>query len=227
VRVRYGIVAQADLLLIAFASVLLALASNRWSGTDRWIAALFFDPAAGAFTLRQNWLLSVVLHDSLKWLSVAVWGALLLGWIGLRIGGGRAALRRRAGFVLLASFAAVLAVNLLRAQSAHSCPWYLADFGGSAAFFRLFDPVPGNAGPGRCLPSGHAASAFMWLAVLPVLTGRRRVQACAGVLLLGGVAGLVQVVRGAHFLSHILLTAAACALVCGLAALAFRSAPPK
>ena len=204
---------HADLLAVAVLSALLALWSNRWSDGDLITAAWFFDAAAGAFPLRRHWLLSAVLHDGLKWLAVLVWLGLLAGWSVLRLRGAAAELRGRLAFVLVASLLAVIAVNLARAQSAHSCPWYVADFGGSGQFFRLLDPRPEEAGPGKCLPSGHAATAFMWLALLPALTGARRRLTLAGVLLLGGVAGAVQVARGAHFPSHILLSAALCALV--------------
>jgi membrane-associated PAP2 superfamily phosphatase len=204
---------HADLLAVSVLSALLALWSNRWSDGDLITAAWFFDAAAGAFPLRRQWLLSAVLHDGLKWLAVLVWLGLLAGWSVLRLRGAAAELRGRLAFVLVASLLAVIAVNLARAQSAHSCPWYVADFGGSGQFFRLLDPRPEEAGPGKCLPSGHAATAFMWLALLPALTGARRRLTLAGVLLLGGVAGAVQVARGAHFPSHILLSAALCALV--------------
>ena len=204
---------HADLLAVAVLSALLALWSNRWSDGDLITAAWFFDAAAGAFPLRRQWLLSAVLHDGLKWMAVLVWLGLLAGWSVLRLRGAAAELRGRLAFVLVASLLAVIAVNLARAQSAHSCPWYVADFGGSGQFFRLLDPRPEEAGPGKCLPSGHAATAFMWLALLPALTGARRRLTLAGVLLLGGVAGAVQVARGAHFPSHILLSAALCALV--------------
>ncbi len=204
---------HADLLAVSVLSALLALWSNRWSDGDLITAAWFFDAAAGAFPLRRHWLLSAVLHDGLKWLAVLVWLGLLAGWSVLRLRGAAAELRGRLAFVLVASLLAVIAVNLARAQSAHSCPWYVADFDGSGQFFRLLDPRPEEAGPGKCLPSGHAATAFMWLALLPALTGARRRLTLAGVLLLGGVAGAVQVARGAHFPSHILLSAALCALV--------------
>lgn len=204
---------HADLLAVAVLSALLALWSNRWTDGDLITAAWFFDAAAGAFPLRRQWLLSAVLHDGLKWLAVLVWLGLLAGWSVLRLRGAAAELRGRLAFVLVASLLAVIAVNMARAQSAHSCPWYVADFGGSGQFFRLLDPRPEEAGPGKCLPSGHAATAFMWLALLPALTGARRRLTLAGVLLLGGVAGAVQVARGAHFPSHILLSAALCALV--------------
>ena len=204
---------QVDLLIVAVLSALLALWSNRWSDGDLTSVAHFFDATTGVFPLRRQWLLSAVLHDGVKWLAVLVWIALLGGWAAMRLRAVAGELRSRLAFVLLASLLAVVAVNVARAQSAHSCPWYLADFGGQGQFFRLLDARPVQPGPGRCLPSGHAATAFMWLALLPVLTGARRRLALAGVLLLGGVAGTVQVARGAHFPSHILLSAALCALV--------------
>ena len=213
---------HADLLAVAVLSVLLALWSNRWSDGDLITATWFFDAATGAFPLRRQWLLSAVLHDGLKWLAVLVWLGLLTGWTVLRLRGAAAELRGRLAFVLLASLLAVIAVNVARAQSAHSCPWYLADFGGQGHFFRLLEMRPTEPGPGKCLPSGHAATAFMWLALLPVLVGARRRLALTGVLLLGGVAGTVQVARGAHFPSHILLSAALCALVVWICAVLAR-----
>lgn len=204
---------HADLLVVALLSALLALWSNRWSDADLTTVAYFFDAATGSFPLRRQWLLSAVLHDGLKWLAVLVWAALLAGWVVLRVRGVADDLRRRLVFVLVASLLAVIAVNVARAQSAHSCPWYLDAFGGQGQFFRLLDMRPAEPGPGRCLPSGHAATAFMWMALLPVLAGAQRRWVLAGVLLLGGLAGAVQVVRGAHFPSHILLSAALSTLV--------------
>ncbi|WP_430432825.1 phosphatase PAP2 family protein [Methyloversatilis sp.] len=213
---------HADLLAVAVLSALLALWSNRWSDADLTSVAHFFDAATGTFPLRRQWLLSAVLHDGLKWLAVVVWVSLLAGWIVMCLRGVAGDLRRRLAFVLVASLLAVIAVNLARAQSAHSCPWYVGDFGGRGQYFRLLEMRPTEPGPGKCLPSGHAATAFMWLALLPVLVGARRQLALAGVLLLGGVAGTVQVARGAHFPSHILLSAALCALVVWICAVLAR-----
>lgn len=213
---------HADLLAVALLSALLALWSNRWSDADLTSVAYFYDAATGSFPLRRQWLLSAVLHDGLKWLAVLVWAALLAGWAVLRVRGVAGELRSRLAFVLLASLLAVVAVNVARAQSAHSCPWYLEAFGGQGQFFRLLDMRPAAPGPGRCLPSGHAATAFMWMALLPVLAGAQRLWVLAGVLLLGGLAGSVQVARGAHFPSHILLSAALCTLVVWVCALMAR-----
>lgn len=219
---------DADLPVLALACALFALWSNRWSGADFWLSSQFYDAASGGFALRRDMIWSRVLHEGVKWLTVAAWLGGLAVWSVLRWRRPAAfELHANVAFVLRVSLAAVLAVNLLRSQSVHSCPWHLAAFGGDAAFFRLFDSLPDAAGPGRCLPSGHAASLFMWLAVLPVMSGRPRAMALCGILLLGAAAGAVQIVRGAHFASHILLTASACAVVVYLAALARRFRSPE
>lgn len=213
---------NADLMAVALAGFVLALWSNRWSDVDLWLSALLHDPSSGGFPLRRDGVGSQLLHDGVKWLSVAGWMLVVTGGVFLHLRKrDEARLCRRFAFVAGASLAAVLAVNVLRALSEHSCPWHLADFGGTAQFYRLFDALPANPGPGHCLPSGHAAGAFMWLAALPMLSGRARKAALAGTLGLGLFAGAVQIARGAHFLSHILLSAAVCALVVLAAALIF------
>src|SRR5690606_4606321 len=84
---------------------------------------------------------------------------------------------------------------------------------GTADFFRIGDPLPLHPGSGRCFPSGHASVAFMWIAA--VYASRRWLpqytkQLIAIVLMPALVAGGVQIARSAHFLSHILFSAALC-----------------
>jgi membrane-associated PAP2 superfamily phosphatase len=205
-----------DLYVLALVCMLSALAVSRWSDVDLNLSRQFFEPLTGHFPRREDVLWRRVLHDGLKWLAVLGWTGGLVFWCAAR---GPAASRRRrdAAFVLATSLAVVLTVSGARAMSAHSCPWSLSAFGGAAQYFRLFDAVPAAAGAGRCLPSGHASSAFMWLALLPVLRTRTRRFVLAAVLLGGVFAGWVQVARGAHFLSHVLLSGAISALVvaCG------------
>jgi membrane-associated PAP2 superfamily phosphatase len=89
----------------------------------------------------------------------------------------------------------------------------LSAFGGTAEYFRFFDAAPQNPGPGRCAPSGHAASGFVWLAGFIALRDVDRTAALSALafsLVLGALTGLTQLARGAHFLSHVLLTAWIC-----------------
>ena len=211
--------AQRGSILGIAALVCLALISNRFSNLDLIISGWFYDATTQRFPLRNEWLWSTLLHEGEKWLAVGLVMALIAVW-GFSFRGNaarnqafRAAVRSFAAFTVAVALLAAGVVALVKGLSAHSCPWHLALFGGTADFFRLGDPLPLHPGSGRCLPSGHASVAFMWIAAmyasrrwLPQYTKRLILL----VSMLGLVAGGVQIARGAHFLSHILLSAALC-----------------
>ncbi len=204
--------ARAELGWLA-AALALIIVLARYTPLDHALTGLFYDPVTQRFPLRDQAFWAVVMHTGLKYLSLALWFALLLWWISLRRRPSRQPLRRAMGFTLLVTLLAALAVSSLRAVSPHSCPWDLSAFGGSAEYFRFFDAAPLNPGPGRCVPSGHAATGFVWLAGYIALRGVDRTAARVALgfsLLFGILAGLTQLARGAHFLSHVLLTAWIC-----------------
>ncbi|HJS37023.1 MAG TPA: phosphatase PAP2 family protein [Burkholderiales bacterium] len=181
------------------------------SALDFRLSALAYSPEARAFPLRDAWLAEAIGHKGLKHLSLALW----LGLLGIA-SASRAwrgeLLRSVLGVALAAS-----AVSVLRGWSAHSCPWDLATFGGSAEWFPVFGEVPANPGPGRCLPSGHASTGFGLFALYFALREAHPRHALASLALawaLGLLATAVQVARGAHFLSHGLWTAWVCWAVC-------------
>jgi membrane-associated PAP2 superfamily phosphatase len=204
--------ARVELGWLAAALALIFLLA-RYTPLDHALTGLFYDPAAQRFPLKDQAFWAMIMHTGLKYLGLAVWFGLLLWWISLRRKPSRRPLCRAFGFTLIAAPLAALSVSALRAVSAHSCPWDLSLFGGTAEYFRFFDAVPLNPGPGRCAPSGHAASGFAWFAAYAGLRGvdrRAAHMALAFALLLGTLTGITQLARGAHFVSHILLTAWIC-----------------
>jgi membrane-associated PAP2 superfamily phosphatase len=203
---------RAELWWLAAAFALIIVLA-RYTPLDHVLTGLFYDPVTQRFPLKDQAFWAVVMHTGLKYLSVVVWFALLLWWMSLRRQPSRHPLRRAMGFTLLVTLLAALVVSFLRAISPHSCPWDLSAFGGTAEYFRFFDAVPLNPGPGRCVPSGHAASGFVWLTGYIALRGvdlKAAHVALAFSLLFGILTGLTQLARGAHFLSHVLLTAWIC-----------------
>ena len=170
----------------------------RYTSLDHALTGFFYDPATRQFPLRESAFWAVFMHSGLKYLSVAVWFALLVYWITLRRQPSRQPLRRALGFTLLLAPLAALTVSSLRAISAHSCPWELSLFGGTADYFRFFDSVPLNPGSGRCAPSGHAASGFVWLTAWIALRGVDQTKARFALvfaLVLGFLTGLTQLAR--------------------------------
>lgn len=153
---------------------------------DRELITPFYDPRTRTFPLRDAWPLAVLGHTGPKWLMVGFW-LLCLAW-------GRS-LRR--GAVYMALIAGI--VELLKHYSAHSCPWDLPEYGGN------------QPEAGRCLPAAHPIAGFALLGLYLALRecGQQTTAryAMAAALVIGILAGAVQVVRGAHFPSHVLWTA--------------------
>lgn len=196
---RWLAVQAAGLALAALAILLLAR-----SGLDFAISALAYSPQARSFPLKDAWALAVLGHSALKYFAVAVWLALPV------VAASAPRWRAVALHAFLAIALAAFAVAGLREVSAHSCPWDLADFGGAAQWYPVLGAVPVAPGPGRCLPAAHASTGFALLGLYFALRDsnpRLARWALALSLLLGLVAGAVQVARGAHFVTHALWTA--------------------
>ncbi len=185
----------------------LALLFSVWEavGGDRWLADMA--GSAAGFPLRNQWLLTDVVHGDGRLLAWALALALCLG-VWWPVG----ALRRLdlaqrlqlAGTVLLS----VALVSLLKSVNPAACPWSLTAYGG------LVEPVSHWAwwakpmgGRGGCFPAGHASAGFAFISgyfvfrpVAPALARRWLLGALAA----GLVLGVAQQWRGAHFMSHTL-----------------------
>lgn len=205
----------ANVIVLALAGLAL-LWLARDGRIDFAIAQLFFDSARGGFYLRDQYWLSVVGHDVLKWFALIVWlgmfAAAILSLFSLRLKIACAEL----WWFCVASIAAVLWVSWLKSHNAHACPWDLDVFGGVKPWYPLLGTPPLDE-PGRCWPGGHAAGGFSLLAGYFVWRDSNRSLArfwLMSSLTLGFVMSLTQVARGAHLLSHNLWTAWWCALVC-------------
>lgn len=201
------------------------------SGLDMALIALFGN--AQGFPWRDHWLTAGVLHQGGRWLSIGLFVLTVVAcmrpfgpWRGLSV-------RERVWWFGVTVLCLVLIPQIKR-YSATSCPWDLQAFGGAAQHLShwqgLLKPTLGDGGPGRCFPSGHASGAFSFLAIGLVLrrhaprTARRWVL---GLCALGGVFGLAQMARGAHFASHTLYTAWICATLTALSWHALQAHRPR
>ena len=197
------------------ALALLTITVSRYSNIDLAVSSWFYDTSTGSFPLKDTFLFSRILHDGTRefsiglWLlcSVITWRArhteAFLGWL----------------FVILTALLAVGINGWFKHNSMHSCPWSLTEFGGSADYFRAFETLPAIPGPGRCLPSGHAAVGFMWIPLIYACALWRPQHLCKALLIIVPFAvlcGGIQVARGAHFVTHVMWTAVVCGLTTSL-----------
>lgn len=195
-------------LWVTLAALALLLAWDA-SGLDRSVSA--WVGGHEGFPWRDAWLTRQVLHDGGRWLAGLVLALLVADALWRAPPGGLSAGARWAaiGIVLLN----LIAVPTIKRSSATSCPWDLAEFGGAARFVPHWAWGVSDGGPGHCFPSGHAVAAFAFFALYfawrethPTIA-RRWLLAT---LVAGAVFGAAQVMRGAHFVSHVGWSAWAC-----------------
>ena len=206
--------------LIALGVGLLLLLALEATSVDLQLARLFFDATTGAFRWREHGFFTRVSHDGLRMLSGLAVAWLLLGlWRPLGV---LRRLPRSARLYLVGNVAlCLIAIALLKRISYSHCPWDLTLFGGHAEYLRLLQWPDADSVRGRCMPAGHALSAFAfvagWFALRPHAPALARAW-LATVLVFGAWAGLAQQVRGAHFLSHSLWSLWLCVALATLTA---------
>jgi len=179
-------------------------------GLDLPISRLFAD--GDGFPLRDQWFVSVVLHSGARWLGWAIALVLVVGiWKPLPFAR-RLTRHERATWVAI-TIACALLIPLLKLASLTSCPWSLSEFGGTATHVSHWLIGRADGGSGRCFPAGHATAAFCFLPGYFILrpVARAAARRWLGVTLAAGVVlTMVQVVRGAHYVSHSLWTGWCC-----------------
>ena len=193
---------------------LLALLTWDFSGLDlrvmHWIAS------PQGFALRHNWWMEQLLHDQVRHAAILVYlGVLVMVWLPM---GRFKDLRQLQRFeICVGSTLGLVLINVLKRYSLTSCPWDLADFGGVGTYVSHWNWALSDGGSGHCFPGGHASSALAFAALsLPWLVSgddqnrRWGTRILWAVLLLGGLLGVVQTLRGAHYPSHTLWTGWMC-----------------
>jgi len=194
----------------ALALGLAALLSWDASGLDLWVMRRLGD--AAGFAWRDAWFTTQLVHKGGRLLSFGLVAFILL--VNLRPAQllPRLTRRERLGW-LLTTLLCLAVVALIKRVSLTSCPWDLAEFGGTAHYISHWALGLSDGGGGHCFPSGHASAAFAFLCggwALARAYPRLARAWLAAVIVLGIVYGTGQMLRGAHYPSHTMWTAWIC-----------------
>lgn len=119
---------------------------------------------------------------------------------------------RRHFFVALLTLASVpIFIGQLKAATNVFCPSEIRRYGGDVPYVRVLESYPDGDRPsrkGRGFPAGHASGGFALLALSGLARTRRsQLMLIAFALAAGSAMGLYQMAKGAHYLSHTVVTA--------------------
>jgi membrane-associated PAP2 superfamily phosphatase len=186
---------------------LVAITAWDASGLDLMVSRLFGD--AAGFAWRDHWFVAGVVHENARWVAWGI-GLVLLASVWRPLPFARACPRPVRIWWVATTLACVALIPLMKVVSLTSCPWSLAEFGGTAQHVSHWAFGQADGGPGRCFPAGHATAAFCFLAGYFALRDSAPLWArrwLIATLSFGAVLAAVQVMRGAHYVSHSLWTA--------------------
>lgn len=196
------------------ALVLLSLVLLGLHGDLLW-ADWLFAREGHQWTLKSAYLTETVLHRYGRDASVAALVVVLGGAIGSTFNPRLARWRAPLVFLVVSTLLSALTVAWVKSWSNMDCPWDLVRYGGDRDYIGLFARRPPDMPHGRCFPAGHASAGFAWLALYFFFLAtqprwRWRWLGLGIGLITGTVFGLSQQLRGAHFVSHDVWTAAIC-----------------
>ncbi|WP_293623502.1 phosphatase PAP2 family protein [Salinisphaera sp.] len=198
-------------LLIHPALILIAgLVVTRGFAIDRLWADALYRLEGGHWALRNAWFTARLLHEYGQRFSI-VWGVGLLAFTALSLCLSRLRSWRRSLVCLCASvLSSLLLVSLSKHWLALPCPWDLQRYGGDL-LGHAYALYPGEVG--GCFPAGHAAGGYCLVGLYFLARDQHLQRPWLWLLpaaFIGPVYGLAQQLRGAHFLSHDLVSAALC-----------------
>lgn len=198
-----------------------SLASHQ-SGLDIYLARTIFniEGASTGFAWKNNYWLSDIIHEEGRSLAKRLFFLNLFLLIASRFVDRLRPWGMAFAYILLSTLLSTGLIGVFKSLTTLPCPQSLAEFGGSREWVNIWRIIDPSLPRGHCYPAGHSSAGYAWLClgfVSPFASRRFYLCLLPGILL-GLVFGVTQQLRGAHFLSHDLLTAGISWLVAGATA---------
>lgn len=179
---------------------------------DRSIADYFYSIQGNSWAWKETWIAEDFFHKGGRSLSLLMAFALLLVVIMSRFSFWLSPHKTALLYLFVATAGSSLLISLLKSTLALSCPWEFDRYGGDLAYANVFEQLVLRNGEG-CFPAGHASAGYAWIAAYFFgvhYQSRWRWPGLVIPLLVGVALGVVQQIRGAHFISHDLWSLAVC-----------------
>ncbi|WP_227611123.1 MULTISPECIES: phosphatase PAP2 family protein [unclassified Acinetobacter] len=186
-------------LVLLFSTALLMLIFIPIAGSLDQMLSLPWVNHSGYY-LRENQFLVKFGHEFLKNLVIIIAMIHVVLWIKFIFQKSFSPLRSITGVVVIGMMISISVIGIFKSQSVHACPWTLL-----RVHANHIDWLKSLHVHGKCFPGGHASAGFslliLYFAYRPFYPKLARYGLILA-LVMGSLMSTVQMVRGAHFLSH-------------------------
>lgn len=221
-------------ILVTGLILVLTLVVFETTSLDLLVQDRLYDPVRGWCINREAPVPKMIFYDAPK-VIIGVIGAFLV--LCVAVPASKFAnfpfSRREAAFLLVCLGLIPLTAGTLKKTTGVFGPWKIARYGGEQPCRTLLESIPYVAGQarGRGFPAAHCSGAFALMGLFFVANGKRARRAgLAFGLAAGWTVGIYQMLKGAHYLSHTVVTMIVAWLMVQLLARAFGlggAAPPE
>lgn len=199
-------------LVVSLAALVAVFVLFEFTGADLAVQDRLFDFATGKWRVdAKDSLGRALFYNGPKYLIIAAAVALLV----LAVAPGRWRERIRVDRCgLVVALLTLASVPVLAGQGKATtnvfCPYENRRYGGDVAYIKVLERFPDDDRParkGRGFPAGHSSGGFALIGLLWLRRGRAwRAGVIALALIVGWWMGGYQMLKGAHYLSHTVVT---------------------
>jgi membrane-associated PAP2 superfamily phosphatase len=205
-----------DLWIIGFIALIVFLLAL-FDGDTMIARYFFFDTTTNEWIARHDWWANELLHTGGRNLMRLVGVLALVAWAASFRSARLAAHRVDLGYFAACMVLVPLTIGVLKQVTNVDCPWDLQGFGGNMPVIHWFESRPAELPHAACFPGAHSSSAFALFGLFFLWRASRPTWATIALLttlMLGGAFSLAQQSRGAHFLSHDVVSGLLAWLIC-------------
>lgn len=205
-----------DLWIIGFVALFLLMLAL-FDGDVMIARYFFFDATTNEWIARHDWWANELLHTGGRNLMRLVGVLALVAWAASYRSMRLSAYRADLGYFAACMVLVPLTIGILKQITNVDCPWDLQGFGGSMPVIHWFESRPADLPRAACFPGAHSSSAFALFGLFFIWRSTKPAWATGALLCtlaLGAAFSIAQQSRGAHFLSHDIVSALLAWLIC-------------
>jgi len=195
------------LLVLGLVSIIIAVSDG-----DRGVADYFYSIQGNNWVWKNSWTAEVFFHQGGRNFSLLLAMLLLIFLIVSYLNPLFSSHKKPLLYFFLATAGSSLLISCLKSLLAVSCPWEFYRYGGDLPYTGVVEQLFLRNGKG-CFPAGHASAGYAWVSCYffgLYYRSKWRWLGLGAALISGTVFGLIQQIRGAHFISHDVWSMALC-----------------